>query len=736
MRRFLLFLSLLALTGLGSVFAMDSMRPRLACFPLAAKSIDAMAYNENISAQLVNSIERTGFVELVERKKIEMVIEQQGLRLDTLDQAKLREFGAQAGFDYILTGLVGRNEGKLFIELSLIGTHSQKPVANWLYKISDSEMSLKLEEIAGQVIPKIKEFQGADNLVVVVQRAPVPAPPRDLQASGTSRSVRLKWTQSGAENVTGFKIFRSTSADGAYSPLANSSVTSHSDDNLELNDRFYYKVKALGKGGDESDFSDPVPGGTLVVPQPPVFMQVESRVRSAALSWYQRPVVGADPLLVPVSCRVYRSASDKGDYQQVTQINSGSTDYTDAPLLEGFAYRYYLTSVNSAGGESEQSATLEVTTVEGMGGLSAVSGTIRKIALSWKQHPLESIEGYQIYRSAAQEGPFEKIGRTIGREATSYLDVVDADHALRWYRVAGINKDGIETLPGKAVCATTRAVPPAPARPRVSSGEPRRATVSWSASASPQDESGGYWVYRSEEEKGDFAKLAKVAEQVFSYLDGTAPLKDDAPYWYRVAAVNGAGIEGLPSEAARGVTKPPPKPPQGVSAKSGEVKKVTLSWLPNKETDIREYRVWRKKKEPAGTYGFLGSAQTTGYVEAELADGALCGYGVTAVDNDGLESVLSQPAEAATERAPTRASGARLELRNGQSGIAWDRNPESDIRTYCVYRKSFLGRQKLGETRETRYFYEAKDKNELFVTAVNMDGLESEPSETVTLENH
>jgi fibronectin type 3 domain-containing protein/TolB-like protein len=736
MRRLLCFISLLALLGSGNAFAVDSMRPKLACFPLAAKSIDAMAYNENISAQLVNSIERTGFVELVERKKIEMVIEQQGLRLDTLDQAKLREFGAQAGFDYILTGLVGRNEGKLFIELSLIGTHTKKAQGSWLYKISDSEISQKLEEIAGQIIPKIKELQSADNVVVVVQRAPVPAPPGNLQASGTSRSVRLKWTQSGAENVTGFKIFRSTSADGAYSPLANSSVTSHSDDNLELNDRFYYKVKALGKGGDESDFSGAVSGGTLVVPQPPVFMQIDSNVRSAQLSWYQRPVLGADPLLVPVSYRVYRSQADKGDYQQVSQISSGSTTYTDAPLLEGAAYRYYLTSLNSAGGESEQSATLEVTTVEAMGELSAVSGNIRKIALSWKQHPLASIEGYHVYRSAAQEGPFEKIGRTASRDATSFLDLVDADNCLRWYRVAGINKDGIETLPGKAVSATTRAVPPAPASPRVSSGEPRRATVSWSALGSAEDEGGGYWVYRSAEEKGDFARIAKVAEKVLSYQDNAAPLKDNAPYWYRVAAINGAGIEGLPSLAAKGVTKANPLPPQGVSAKSGEVRKVTLSWLPNKETDIHEYRVWRKKKEPAGTYAFLEAAQTTGYVETGLGDGVSAAYGVTAVDNDGLESVLSQPVEAMTERAPSRASGARPELRDGQSGIAWDKNPESDIKTYYVYRKSFLGRQKLGETSETRYFYDAKDKHELFVTAVNADGLESEPSATVTLENH
>jgi fibronectin type 3 domain-containing protein/TolB-like protein len=731
MLRYLLFICFVVIGWSEAAYPLDTMRPKLACFPLAAKSIDALAYNENISSLLVNALDRAGVVELIERKKIETVIEQHGLRLDTLDQAKLRDLGAQAGFDFILTGVVGRKEGKLFIDLSLIGTHSLKINHTWTHKIGDGEISSKLEEITASIIPIMRAAQNEDSLVTPVKPSPVLSAPSELQASGTSRSIRLKWNQPAAENISGYKIFRSTSSGGAYCQLANSSVNSYSDENLELNDSFYYKVRALGREGGESDFSQAVQGKTIVVPQPPVFMLAEPQVRSAALSWYQRPVSGGDPMLVPVSYRVYRSPADKNDYQQVTQINSGSAAYTDSPLLEGSNYRYYLTSVNASGGESEHSATLEVTTVGGVGEVTAGSGQIRKIPLSWKPHPFASIGGYHVYRSAVKEGPFEKIGRTNSREATDYLDVVDSDSTVRWYRIAGINKDGTETLPGTAVSATTRPIPPAPEAPRVKSGEARRITVSWLASGSP-DEKGGYGIYRSEQEQGSFAQIARVAENVTVYQDSASPLKDNASYWYRIATLNAAGIEGSLSAAVKGVTKARPEAPKGVTAKSGEVRKVSLNWQQNGENDIREYRLWRRQS--GKTFAMLSSTKMLSHVEGGLPDGTLCAYAVTAVDSDGLESDLSVPVEATTAYAPSRASGARLEFRDGVAGIAWGKNPESNVRTYCVYRKGFLGPQKLGETSETEYFYRGTDKVELFVTAVNIEGLESEPSATVTIE--
>jgi len=710
------------------------MRPKLAPFPLAAKSIDALAYNENISALLVNALDRYGFVELIERKKIEAVIEQYGLRLDTVDRGQLRNVGAQAGFDFILTGVVGRNEGRLFIDLTLIGTHSQKEMYQWSYNFRDGEISSKLEEITAAIIPKIKEAQSSEPVVIPVKAPVVLSAPKDLQVTGSSRTIKLKWNQTGSENVSGYKIYRCTSPDGTYCQLANSPVNSYADENLELNDRFYYKVKALGKDGGESEVSGPVQGSTLVVPHPPVFMHIEPGVRSATMSWYQRPVSGGDAMLIPVQYRIYRSTADKNDYQQVTQLGIGTTAYTDSQLQEGSGYRYYVTALNASGGESEQSAILEVTTVGGVAEVTAVSGKIRKIPLSWQPHAFPGIEGYYVYRSAAKDGPYEKIGRIGSREATSFLDAVDSDNAVRWYRIAGINKDGSETMPGSAASATTRSIPAAPATPQVKSGQARRATVSWLPLGIPEDEKGGYRIFRGDQQQGPYQKIATVPENVTQYEDGSASLKDNSAYFYRVAAINVAGIEGEPSPAAKAVTKSRPEPVKEVSAKSGEVRKVSLNWQQTKEADLREFRVWRKLPG-RDNYTLLAATRTAGHVDSGLGDGVTATYAVTVVDNDGLESDLSSRVAATTQPAPSPASGVRLQARDGLTGIVWGRNPEPNVKSYRIYRKGFLGSQKVTETSETEYIYSGKDKIELFVTAVNTDGLESEPSPLVTIES-
>jgi TolB-like protein len=359
MRRHLIIMCIVVAGWLQAAHAAEPIRPKLACFPLAAKTIDAMAYNEQISSLLLSALDRCGAVQLVERKKIEAVIEQHGLRLDSADQKLIRAVGGEAGFNFILTGALGRNEGKLILDLTLIGTSSTRADHCWKLTIGDGELSSKIDEITAAVVTVLRDYQN-ELTAAPANKAAVLVTPKDLQGTGTARSIRLKWNQPSAENVAGYKVFRATSTDGAYSDIGSCTITSFTDDNLELNDHFYYKVKALGKEGGESEFSPPIEGATVAGPQAPVLISVEPGVRSAALSWYQRPAAGGDAKTIPVKYRVYRAAAEGNLYQQVAELDQTATAYTDATLAEGGSYRYYVTSVNSSGGESEQSAILQV----------------------------------------------------------------------------------------------------------------------------------------------------------------------------------------------------------------------------------------------------------------------------------------------------------------------------------------------------------------------------------------
>jgi len=59
---------LVAFAGYASADA-GGLKPRLACVPFLATSLQAMAFTEQISSTLVNSLDRSAVFEVVERKK-------------------------------------------------------------------------------------------------------------------------------------------------------------------------------------------------------------------------------------------------------------------------------------------------------------------------------------------------------------------------------------------------------------------------------------------------------------------------------------------------------------------------------------------------------------------------------------------------------------------------------------------------------------------------------------------
>ncbi|MEI6702951.1 MAG: hypothetical protein WCL71_05365, partial [Deltaproteobacteria bacterium] len=59
----------LLLLLVGTAFPeVSGFRPRLGCVPFMATSLQAMAFTEDISSSLLNSIDRNRYFEIVERK--------------------------------------------------------------------------------------------------------------------------------------------------------------------------------------------------------------------------------------------------------------------------------------------------------------------------------------------------------------------------------------------------------------------------------------------------------------------------------------------------------------------------------------------------------------------------------------------------------------------------------------------------------------------------------------------
>src|SRR5690606_19630375 len=106
----------------------------------------------------------------------------------------------------------------------------------------------------------------------------------------------------------------------------------------------------------------------------------------------------------------------------------------------------------------------------------------------------------------------------------------------------------------------------------------------------------GWRVYRSTTGM-EFTLLSELPADAFTLTD--ANLLNGKRYWYRVAAVNALGVEGLPGEAdGRAGDIVPPKPPQvsysiALDPSSPSVGTVRLEIEPDPDDhDVAGFQVW------------------------------------------------------------------------------------------------------------------------------------------------
>lgn len=98
--------------------------------------------------------------------------------------------------------------------------------------------------------------------------ATVPSGPTDLDATAENGTVSLTWSapeEIGGSLVTGYKIYRSTTANGTYALVDTVSVLSYIDTDVVAGQTYWYKVSAVngaGEGAQCASFSAIVPDDT------------------------------------------------------------------------------------------------------------------------------------------------------------------------------------------------------------------------------------------------------------------------------------------------------------------------------------------------------------------------------------------------------------------------------------------------------------------------------------------
>ena len=266
------------------------------------------------------------------------------------------------------------------------------------------------------------------------QTPPPAAAPSGLSASSAAGEVALTWDE--AEGADSYLVYRWSMLDPQWRAMGSASTAEFTDGDASFGVEYRYRVTALSAGG-ESGHSDPVTTLSYDPSEPaaptPEALEAEPNSYSVELSW---PAVET-----ALGYTVYRSAGEADDYAALGSVSGPA--FVDEDVDPEQSY-HYAVSATSAGGESERSAPVAVTTgpeLEPAGtptDLVSDRATATAFSLVWEQ--AEHAETYHVYRKADGEGDYQLLATSAAPE---YLDTdLDSSSTGYSYAVTAVNELG------------------------------------------------------------------------------------------------------------------------------------------------------------------------------------------------------------------------------------------------------------------------------------------------------
>jgi fibronectin type 3 domain-containing protein len=488
--------------------------------------------------------------------------------------------------------------------------------------------------------------------VIAVETAPSPFSPIIIDATPLIGGIRIRWTTNprtgddGTE-ISGFKIYRATDPEGEYVWVASIATESYEGSKLRLKKqeyedlgledgaKYYYRLTAFNSRQVESDFSSALEGRT--VSRAAGLRATGDMIREIHLQWH------ASSFSEIKGYRIYRNTAAEGTFERIGELSSrNKTSFVDQQnLSDAIAYYYRVTLYDDQGRETGLSVIASATT-KGKPptpeGLSAESGLVKRVKLSWKVRPEKEIEGYYVYWNKAEAGEFRQIAKVKGRENTKFEDKGERDRPLDdntayYYMITSYNKVDVNSDPCAVASATTKPRPTAPTGLSAQGGLPGRIALAWNQN--PETDIKYFHLYRKEAE-GKFKERTKLPPDQSQYED--VKLDHGTTYTYQLQAEDKDKLLSDFSESAEATTKPLPRPPAGLEVQ-GVVNGFELRWKPNPESDIVEYKIY--------LHSFLvdkeiGSTDKTQFTIDTLKPEEEYTVTLTAVDQDGLESKKSE----------------------------------------------------------------------------------------------
>lgn len=279
----------------------------------------------------------------------------------------------------------------------------------------------------------------------------------------------------------------------------------------------------------------------------------------------------------------------------------------------------------------------ELGTTRVPGGLQVTNTSDSSVTLSWNR--VAAATSYLVLRSNSEAGPFQIVSEV---KTTTFTDTSVQKGKQYAYRIVSIDKEGLQSDPGKIITVTPGAVQLAP--PSGVQAQPGAVglTITWQPAAGAT----GYAVYRSDEPSGSYQRIGTASGTSFDDV-GAMP---GVTFFYKVASIAGDKESNasapVPGALTDGGGQDPGQPatvpaPTGVSVtdpKSGN--SLVIGWKASR--GATSYSI--ERSSDGATWAPLGETSDTGYFDTGLSTGQKYFYRILATDANGKRSTPSATA--------------------------------------------------------------------------------------------
>ena len=552
------------------------------------------------------------------------------------------------------------------------------------------------------------------NELFVAPSATASAPSAPTLASITSKNgvAVLTWTHgtnTGGGTITGYNVYRGTSAGGESSSALNGttpiSSTTYTTGGLTNGTSYYFTVKEINSAA-TSVASNELSTNSITIPAAPTVASPTPAASSVQLSWTASATTGGSPIL-GYNVYIGTSAGGEGATPSNGSALIGTTSYTASSLSSNTTYYFRVRTVNAAG-PSPWSTEVSAKTpgVPAAPTLSSATAGNTSVTLAWTAPSVNgglTISGYNVYMGTTSggESPTPLNGGTpLSSSTLTYTATSLTNGTAYFFKVAAVNLAGQSPLSSEK-SATPGAVPGSPVITTATAGN-TSVQLTWTVPIAGGTATSGYYIYRGTSAGGESATALNSSAVTTTTYSATG-LTNGTTYYFVVKAKNSIGLS-LASNEVSALPATVPGSPTLKSAVAGNTQ-VTLTWTAPTNIGgslITGYNVFMgttsggQSATPLNGLTPLSSTTLT-YTATALTNSTTYYFTVKA-----LNVVGSSPASAQLSAKPANVPGApnspTATTATSGSGVrlTWTTptsNGGSSVTSYVVYRSTTSGNE-------------------------------------------